>query len=569
VLARGFGPMAERWVQRVPRDCPIVVCDTAQPQFALAAAAEARLAGTQFYGSLFMQDARSTVAMMLAPLILAQHQDLDARRTLFDQLAQERLTPNGLSQRDMPYLDASVYKTMAHFYRLLDTIVVRSWAEYSRLGSLFQMYRAQPIRYAPPDPDIPKHVESRRRDTVVVWGGAMSSEALSIIAFALDELKAPTVIVSADGKQLPLRAMCVRPEDGPSALAAAMVIVAADELDPGVAISLASHGVPIVTPSTSGAHEFIRPSYVYEPWDWRTILRAVLIAMGSEPGSVQVRDFELPPLLEVNRSLPTHAPLVSLVTPTMNRRDRLPRTLEQWSKQRYPNFEHILVNDGGEPIDDIVAKYPFARVINLEENVGIPRALNRGVKEARGEYLLLCADDDVFAPDHIANLVAALEQSGGSVAHTNVIVRHEEDVEGSHRVYGYSLDWCKTMDKTAVQYTPVVAITGLLTRRSAFDLVGQYDESLPQLRDYALIYELSKSFDFIHVDTSTAVYSYRSDPSSTSFYNRNALISAAIQMIYDRNPVDRPTIQAGRVNEAAHYKNHDQRPLFEPAMRII
>ncbi len=55
-------------------------------------------------------------------------------------------------------------------------------------------------------------------------------------------------------------------------------------------------------------------------------------------------------------------PLVTIITPTYNRRTELQTMLGCIAAQTYPNIESIVVNDGGEPVDDIVAMFPFARL---------------------------------------------------------------------------------------------------------------------------------------------------------------------------------------------------------------
>src|SRR5207253_8367684 len=63
-------------------------------------------------------------------------------------------------------------------------------------------------------------------------------------------------------------------------------------------------------------------------------------------------------------------PLVSVITPTHGRVDRLSRAMESVRSQTYPRIEHIVIGDG--PQDDkvakVVARFPNARYHELRRN---------------------------------------------------------------------------------------------------------------------------------------------------------------------------------------------------------
>ena len=97
-----------------------------------------------------------------------------------------------------------------------------------------------------------------------------------------------------------------------------------------------------------------------------------------------------------NYEQPTTIPgLVSIILPTYNRRKFLSERLHDINQQVYKNWELIVINDGGEDVEDLLSGIPNTRYINLKENsksVSIPR--NIGISYARGEFIAP-ADDDV------------------------------------------------------------------------------------------------------------------------------------------------------------------------------
>lgn len=110
------------------------------------------------------------------------------------------------------------------------------------------------------------------------------------------------------------------------------------------------------------------------------------------------------------------APKVSVVVTCYNYGRYLKETVGSVLTQTYRDFEIVIVDDGStdntrEVIAEIVAANPQApiRVIH-QPNSGQPAlARNRGIREARGEYLLCLDADDMIAPTLLERCVAALE----------------------------------------------------------------------------------------------------------------------------------------------------------------
>jgi len=103
-------------------------------------------------------------------------------------------------------------------------------------------------------------------------------------------------------------------------------------------------------------------------------------------------------MTEQNKS---NDPLVSVIIPTYNRSNVLPRTLSSLVKQTYKNMEVIVIDDASTDDTEKVAK-SFVGSLNLvylrnKINLKTPsRSRNIGLKIAHGEYFALLDDDDEF-----------------------------------------------------------------------------------------------------------------------------------------------------------------------------
>jgi GT2 family glycosyltransferase len=96
--------------------------------------------------------------------------------------------------------------------------------------------------------------------------------------------------------------------------------------------------------------------------------------------------------------------VISAIVPTWRGRERLGRNLGSVAKALQAaseSWEIVVVDDGG---GDTGALLPGARLVALPENRGYGPAVNAGVGEARGEYLLILNDDAALEETAVARL---------------------------------------------------------------------------------------------------------------------------------------------------------------------
>jgi glycosyltransferase involved in cell wall biosynthesis len=98
------------------------------------------------------------------------------------------------------------------------------------------------------------------------------------------------------------------------------------------------------------------------------------------------------------------APLVSAVIPTRNRPMIVCRAVLCVLRQTHPNVEAVVVIDGPDQATVTALEAladPRVRIVALPENVGGSEARNRGVQEARGDWIAFLDDDDEWLPEKI------------------------------------------------------------------------------------------------------------------------------------------------------------------------
>lgn len=114
-------------------------------------------------------------------------------------------------------------------------------------------------------------------------------------------------------------------------------------------------------------------------------------------------------------------PLVSVLIPVYNGIPYINQTLDSILNNNYKNIEIILVDDGSKDASkkicrDYESKYSNVKFISFEKNKGMDRALNAGVKLAKGKYIARINQDDLIMPDRLEKQVKFLEKNKDYVA---------------------------------------------------------------------------------------------------------------------------------------------------------
>jgi hypothetical protein len=183
-------------------------------------------------------------------------------------------------------------------------------------------------------------------------------------------------------------------------------------------------------------------------------------------------------------------PLVTVLVCTYNRKDLLPETLASVALQSWP-LELIVVDDGSsDGTWDLLSNQPKLRPLRQAENQGKPAALNRGIAEARGEYLLILDDDDLIVPGALTLMATGLMRNPelDTLWCDALIADHPEMTPKSWRT---ALRLSPALNRLGV-LQQVPATTGaVLVRTEALRRAGPFATDMHQGEDMDMFLRLS------------------------------------------------------------------------------
>ncbi len=485
-----------------------------------------RAAGHEVTASLLLPDPRVAALQALLPLLRPQLADPAARDGILMGLRAGTLTINDAPWDRFAPLPPEAAVSAATFVRLADRLAVRSEAEAQRIAAYINYRHPRTFLDRSLDPTVPA-VAARGR-SVVVWARTLDESAVELIRAAIARLGIDATFV------LP------HTPDPAGILASAGTIIEAGASDPATARALLRCGAPIVVGTEiAGALEADGLS-AFTPWDYRSISDA--IAAGLSGPIVSIAASEPSPVIPL--TVREVAPRVSVVVPTLDRFDGLRRALRSIERQRYPNIETIVVNDGGQSPAAALASFDRVTLVERERSGGPSAARNAGIARASGTYVAFVDDDDAMLPAHIERLVNALERSHLAFAYADFALCFVESAaNGELAAHGLHVQPANGDREDQLVQNGLGILTTLVRR----DVLRPqpFDEELLVCEDYELWLDLATRTPFTRVDAVTALYTVRTDVPSASSY-RAELFVRAYERIYERYPVTAPALLARR-----------------------
>lgn len=190
--------------------------------------------------------------------------------------------------------------------------------------------------------------------------------------------------------------------------------------------------------------------------------------------------------------------MVSVVIPMYNSSSYITPTIMSALNQTYKNIEVLVVDDRSkdnsvEVVNNLAKTDSRLRCIPQEKNGGAAVARNRGIKEAKGQYIAFLDSDDLWTADKIEKQVALMKTKNVAFA----FCAYDSVDENDNQVKG------KIKIKERVRYKDLLTKTYICTPAAIYDrnVIGDVDMPLRRTgQDYAFWMVLLKKTDAYGID---------------------------------------------------------------------
>lgn len=185
--------------------------------------------------------------------------------------------------------------------------------------------------------------------------------------------------------------------------------------------------------------------------------------------------------------------MISVIVPSFNSEEYIARAINSVLNQTYKDYEIILVNNNStdntyQIMQEYMKKYPDLINVFDEPKKGAPAARNKGLNEAKGEWIQFLDADDELLPGKLENQILVAKTSEADIIAGSCFMYTTTYGETKKKIRPIETDnvWKGLL-------TSKLGITSAnLWRKQALQAVGGWNEIKSSSQEYNLIFKILK-----------------------------------------------------------------------------
>ena len=225
---------------------------------------------------------------------------------------------------------------------------------------------------------------------------------------------------------------------------------------------------------------------------------------------------------------------VSVIIPTLNRRELIKRALDSVFSQTYPIYEIIVIDNGStdNTVPMLYENYPSVQILR-EKRLGVSFARNTGIRSAKGDWLALLDSDDAWFEKKVERQLDSYSTMGKDLRliHTSEIWYKDGKLlnqKKQHKKLGGDIF------RECVRLCCVSPSSSLI-RRDVFFFFFYFDEKLPACDDYDFWLRLSSHEEVLFVDEPLTIkYGGHKDQLSKKYWGMDRFRVIALEKIINQ-----------------------------------
>ena len=191
--------------------------------------------------------------------------------------------------------------------------------------------------------------------------------------------------------------------------------------------------------------------------------------------------------------------LISVILPTYNGATRgngeyLKQAIESVLNQTYENFELIIVNDGSiDDTEEVIKQYKDNRIIYIknDSNRGVYSARNKGLINARGEYIAFLDDDDYYYTNKLKDQLDFMMNNKSYISLSDMDIINANGIKYSTLKNKRNSSQVKDICKGNISPAP----SALMFKRDIIYDIGYFKEYLKAAADFDYILRVAIKYN--------------------------------------------------------------------------
>jgi glycosyltransferase involved in cell wall biosynthesis len=177
-------------------------------------------------------------------------------------------------------------------------------------------------------------------------------------------------------------------------------------------------------------------------------------------------------------------PLVTVIIPTFNRVDVLPRSIRSVLKQTFQDIELIVIDDGStDSTADLIAGASDSIRYSRQDHKGVSAARNTGIVASHGKLIAFLDSDDEWRQDKLEKQLELYDEADDDfICHSDELWLKYGKVINQKRIhkkqggcfFQRALERC------------LISPSAVLLSRLLLNKIGLFNEKLPAAEDYDL-----------------------------------------------------------------------------------
>jgi len=188
---------------------------------------------------------------------------------------------------------------------------------------------------------------------------------------------------------------------------------------------------------------------------------------------------------------------ISIVTATFNAEKYLQRLIDSVRSQKNNKVEFIVIDGASEDntMQIIKKNDKYIDYYNSEKDYGVYDAWNKGIKVAKGKWLMFLGADDVLMPDSISFLIEYIEKNDVKyvdyISAKNIYTDENGEIL---KIFGMNSSWQNMRIRMSAAHV------GSLHRKELFQDVGLYSLKYRICADYELLLRKKNKLKYRFID---------------------------------------------------------------------